>query len=333
MRPFVSVLLLLVGCCYCAADDPPMETVTTGLVNPCGVAVQPETGHVFVADSGAGRIIRIVDGQAQEVIVDFPRDMYGKGPQYAIGPLGLVFLDQHTLVVGGGGLPDGEDLVRVYTVPGPGADPLPADQMKLSLGLPADGAMLGEGNFYGVASSPEFLFVTANGDDAKGWIARARRTKNHLGKLERFLATKEAVHADAPTAVTISPRGELVVGQMGELDDATDALLSFYGPKTGALLLNLGTGLYDITSLAYHPISGNLYALDFAWAKPEHGGLFRLDEAASDRGTPRCAAVKIASLDKPTACTFSAAGELYITVIGSTDDATAQPGKLLKLKP
>ena len=79
-------------------DEAPQEiearTVLEGLDNPCGVTTQPETGDVLVSDSGAGRVIRVVDGQAQDVITDFPADIYGKGPMYNIGPLGLAFLSK-----------------------------------------------------------------------------------------------------------------------------------------------------------------------------------------------------------------------------------------------
>merc|ERR1711964_151596 len=106
-----------------------VETLLDGLNNPCGVAVQPETGAVFVADSGGHRVVRIVDGKTEEVIVGFPQDVYGKGPMYNIGPLGLAFIGQNTLVVGGGGKPDGEEMLRVYEVPAAGSDPLQANDM------------------------------------------------------------------------------------------------------------------------------------------------------------------------------------------------------------
>ena len=97
--------------------EPTVETVVEGLNVPCGVAIQPGTGHVFVADSAAGRVVRIVDGKIENVVVDFPIDKYGKGPTYPIGPLGLTFIDQNVLVVGGGGYPDAKDKLRVYNVP------------------------------------------------------------------------------------------------------------------------------------------------------------------------------------------------------------------------
>ena len=67
--------------------------------------------------------MRVVDGKLEDVIVDFPLDVYGKGPMYNMGPLGLAFLDRDTLVVGGGGLVDDNELLRVYKVPSAGSGP------------------------------------------------------------------------------------------------------------------------------------------------------------------------------------------------------------------
>src|SRR6188508_648234 len=92
--------------------------VIGGLSNPCGVAVQPGTGHVFISDSANGRVCRVVDGKLQDVITGSPKDLFGKGPKYDIGPLGLAFTaDGKSLIVGDGGYKDGEESVRVFPVP------------------------------------------------------------------------------------------------------------------------------------------------------------------------------------------------------------------------
>lgn len=327
--------------------DVKVETVLETLINPSGVAVQPETGVVFVSDSGAGRVIRVVDGKAQDVITDFPMDVYGEDPKYDIGPLGLLFLDKDTLVVGGGGNPDGEELVRVYTVPAAGEEAIKADNMKENIGpLIKTEEMAGEGNFYAVAANEAAIFVTCNGDDTKGWVARADRDIK-LGELTRFIATKETVDVDAPVGITISPDGHLVVGQMGEITTSKeetvlkDSLLSFYAASDGTPLLHLETGLFDITSLVYSPKTGQLYALDFAWMASKEGGLFRLDGEGAGKDQT-CKAVKQASLDKPTAMAFGPDGTLYITVFGTPGEVKEddkkrdaekkrKPGKLLKV--
>src|SRR5947208_3561479 len=100
------------------AQNVKVEEVVGGLSNPCGVAVQPGTGHVFITDSANGRVCRVNGGKLEDVITGSPKDVYGKGPFYDIGPLGLVFTsDGKSLVVGDGGYKDGEECIRVYSVP------------------------------------------------------------------------------------------------------------------------------------------------------------------------------------------------------------------------
>jgi hypothetical protein len=318
------------------AQEAKVETVVGGLSNPCGVAVQPETGHVFLSDSALGRVVRVVDGKLEDVITGFPKDVFGKGPFYDIGPLGLVFLDKNTLVVGDGGFKDGEECIRVYTVPEAGKPALNFDKdAKAKSGplAPAEG-LLGEGNLYGLAATKSAIYVTCNGDDTKGWVAKADLTGSKLGKLERYIATKEAVEVDAPVAITISERGEIVVGQFGENNKPHDSLLTFYSAKTGMKIMNLETGLYDITALAYSPKTKLLYATDFAWMAESEGGLFRLDAAQGNAATA-VKAVKVLPLDKPTAMAFAPDGTLYITVIGpkKADENAPKDGKLLKIAP
>jgi len=307
------------------------ETVLDDLDNPSGLAVQPETGHVFVSDSGAGRVIRVVDGKREEVIVGFPQDIYGKGPMYGIGPLGLAFLDRNTLVVGGGGKPDGEELLRVYEIPAAGQAALQADQMTNSYKITATEEIKGEGNFYALAATKQAVFATSNGDDTKGWINRLEiKQDGTLGEYKRFIATKEATEIDAPVAIAISPAGDVVVGQMGEISIPEDGLLTFYNAKTGKMLLNLDTGLYDITGLAYSP-QGQLYATDFAWMATKEGGLFQLVATNKD-GKQGIDAKKKLGLDKPSALAFGQNGELYVTVFGTADEGSdKKPGKLLKI--
>ncbi|MCA9225222.1 MAG: hypothetical protein KDA47_06405, partial [Planctomycetales bacterium] len=172
-RNLCAALAMVVACVWSVgvgAAEPTATTTLKGLNNPCGIAIQPETGVVFVSDSGAGKVVKLVDGKAVDVITDFPIDVYGKGPKYNIGPLGLAFIDQKTLVVGGGGLVDGEELLRIYEV---GDEAIKADKMVNSFKLEATDEIKGEGNFYGVAVTKEAVFVTCNGDDTKGWVGKA----------------------------------------------------------------------------------------------------------------------------------------------------------------
>jgi len=304
------------------------EVVLDGLKNPSGIAVQPETGVVFVSDSAAGRIVRVVEGNAQEVITGSSTDTYGKGPKYTIGPMGLAFLGQNRLVVADSGFPDGEEYLRVFEVPAAGEAAVAYDDCTKVGPITATDTIKAEGNFYAVAATEAALYVTCNGDDTKGWISKSDITGASFGELARFIASKEATEVDAPVAITISPRGELVVGQMGEITVPRDGLLTFYNAKDGKLLYNQPTGLHDITALAYSP-KGHLYALDFAWNDLSQGGLFRLD----NDGDGGVNAVKIKSLDKPTAMAFGSDGSLYITLIGLVEEGQeVGAGQLLRLK-
>lgn len=305
-----------------AQDGLKVDTILSELDNPCGIAIQPETGVVFISDSGASKIIKVVDGKAEPVITDFPVDVYGKGPKYNIGPLGLLFLDQNTLVVGGGGLVDGEELLRVYDLKDM-KEPLKADKMKSSYKLAASDDIKGEGNFYALAKTDDAIYVTCNGDDTKGWVSRALYKGADVSAYERYLETKTATEVDAPVGVTISPRGELVIGQMGEITVPNDSLLTFYDAASKTKLMNLKTSLHDITALAYSP-RGQLYALDFAWADTKQGGLFQILSDTKEAAKTK----KIVELDKPTAMVFDAEGALYVTVIGEE-----KKGKLLKVAP
>ena len=319
-----------------ARGETKADTVMGGLSNPSGLAIQPETGHVFVSDSAAGRIIRVVDGKAEEVVVGFPKDVYGKGPFYDIGPLGLAFLDKDTLIVGDGSFKDGEEYVRVFTVPATGKPALNFDKdAKAKLGpLPDKDGLKAEGNFYAIAVGKTAIYITSNGDDTKGWILKADVTGTKFGELTRSIATKEAVEVDAPVGITIGPEGDLVVGQMGEVNKPKDSLLTFYNAKSGKKVLNLETGLYDITGLAYSPKTKQLYALDFAWMSSGDGGLYRLDRTNAG-GKQGVKATKILALEKPTAMAFGKDGELYITVVGPKKDSENAPkeGALLKIAP
>ena len=315
------------------AQDAIPQVVTSGLSNPSGVAIQPETGHVFVADSGAGRVVRVIDGKIQAVITDFPTENSSTDPAYKIGPLGLLFLNKDTLVVGGGGLPSGEDSLSVFEVPGVGEGSINASAtFGKSHSLPTigkdDDEKSGLGNFYGLTAGSAGIFVTCDGGD-RGWVSLATVKENQITKFTRKIATKDFTDTDSPVAATTSPDGYIVIGQMGDTKNVPDSLLTFYsqgGPKLGVYR----TGLNDITGLAYGPRHGRLFALDYNFANPNQGGLFKLVDMKNET---QCESVLMSKLEKPTALAFTLTGDCYITLAGLAKPANGKPdGKLILIR-
>ena len=322
------------------AETKPAEPTTKLLIihldNPSGVTVHPTTGHVFVSSrQGIFRWAPITPNKVYLEIEGFPTDVYGKGPKYNIGPLGVSLWGTDRLIVPDGSQPDGDELVRIYKI----ADDLPAKPRKAAETEFALGPIKGnpeanykgEGNYYASVVWNDTIYVTANGDDTKGWIVGSKIVDGKPAELTGLIATKEATQVDAPVAITTTPDGSsLVVGQMGEVNVPGDSLLTYYD-KEGKLTKNLKTGLNDITGLAYSPKTGKLYATDFAWAEEikANGGLFEL-VIEGDEVKPK----KILSLDRPTALAFDKEGALYLTVFGTGKDTGEKPsGGLIRLEP
>lgn len=309
------------------------QVVVGGLKNPAGVAVQPKSDEVFIADSGAGQIVKLKDVpgayELLPVITGFPLDTYGKNPTYEIGPLSLAFLNKYTLVVGEGGLPDGQDVVRVYRVPHAGS--INASEMQQQLGpLRENAASEGvAGNFFGALATATDLFVTCNGADTNGWIAKAPLSDGEVGELVPFIRTRDVTGAARPAAITLGRQGQIVVSQMGELHTPNDSLLTVYDPKSGGLLMNVATQLHDVTGVAISPQSGRIYAVDFSWMAPEEGGLYRLD-LVKDGPETICKPTLLMSLDRPSALAFAPDGTLFITTFGS-HTAEAKGGLLVRI--
>lgn len=355
MRYLPKILVLL--CCFTlvsitaselSAQKVDVLLMVSNLENPTGIAINSETGHVFVATRFA--VYRYVpDPKTPGVHVEiagYPTDVYGKGDfasstKFHIGPLGLAFMDKDHLVVADGSRKDVDEVVRVYKVgskaPAAGVE---VDEKKALYTLgpmkPGDKTAAGaelvksEGNFYGLAVGAGGIWVTCNGDDTKGWIARSEIKDGKPGKLVATISTKEATSVDAPVAITFSLDGkQLLVGQMGEMNVKGDSLLTFYDPATGKMTKNYKTGLSDITGLAFSPKTKKLYATDFAWADQKEGGLFELT-ITGDKVTTK----KIVKLDKPGALAFDKDGNLYLAVFNTRkkgDNPDQSPGGLYRI--
>jgi len=346
---FVPALCLTALCALClqpaaAQDDKvKLKHLVSNLESPSGVAIQPKTGHVFIASRYG---IYRYDPAAHKVYLEinaYPTDVYGKGTyetqtKFDIGPLGVAFMNDDHLVVGDGSRPDGSEFVRIYKINAKPAEPdkyVKEDAAAYTLGpiKPGEKSAKGEGNFYGIAVGAGAIFATCNGDDTKGWVAKAEIKDGKPGTLELSIATKVQTGVDAPVPITFSPDGKLVIGQMGEMNKPGDSLLTIYDAKTGKLEKKYETGISDIAGLAYSPKTKKLYCTEFGWTDgvkkdpaEKIGGLYEL-VIDGDAVTKK----KIIALDHPAAIAFDEDGKLYVTLFGTKaadDKSEKSPGGL-----
>ncbi len=353
------LFLLFIGAPVASGQDPGVEVVVDGLTHPSAIAIQPGTGHVFVSDSGAGRVVRVVDGELEPVITGFDVAALDNELPYDAGPLGLAFLNQETLVVGEGGMPVGEDLLRIFEVPKSGESPITTDVLKKPdppktnrearslfppvapvpepLSLPSRANQPGLGDYYGILATEEAVYASTSGDAGRGWIARADRIRDGLTFFQRFIGTQTETKSSNPMAITRSPEGYLAIGLAGNADSTGDSKLAFYNEQ-GELLGSFPMGLNDVVGIAYGPKYGRLFAIDFDRQKPGGGGLYKIVATDDEVG---CKPVKIMDLASPTAMRFDSRGDLYVSLLGDSnstnDEGTGEPqgkkpaGQLLKI--
>lgn len=303
--------------------------ITDGLNNPTSVAIQPETGMIYVADSGNGQVVRVQDGKVEPMITDFPKETLGTTPAVNVGPLSIAFINKDNLIVASGGQPAGEDGLRQYAL-GPAAIKFDGS-IKPPLTLIADPLQSSpaEGNFFGLAVASNAIYVSSQGDQTKGWVNMASRSAgDNISSLTRHISTVEAVKVSTPLAVSVTPHGYLVVSNAGELGPAKDSVAAFYEPVSKKMLLKLDLGLSDVCAIAYSP-RRQMYVLDMAWGRPSEGGLYRIIEdksAASGLKTKM-----IAKLPHPTAMCFDSDGGLIVTLRGEIDDKGNTKGLLVRI--
>lgn len=305
-----------------------IDVILDGLSYPSGIAIQPETGTVFVSDSGKGQVVRMENGQPVPVLTDFPLTPLEFAPDIQLGPMGLLFSDRNTLWVASGRQPDGQIVVRVFKLPEDLAA-MKAEAAQVGMTFAAEETeSTAQPTLFSMATNPEALFATVISADGQGWIGRAPRADPPPTNIERFIELQSNAQSMRSAGITISPHGYLVIGTLGTLDEPSDGQIVFFDPVSKKMLLRLESGLHDISAVGYSPRK-QMYALDLALAKPEEGGLFRIIADAKDPSG--MSTKKIADFEHPTAMVFDSDGGLYVTVAGLADESGTRPGKLLKV--
>ena len=326
MRPLVSLILLALAPTLTNGQETTPELIVKGLKNPTSVAIQPKTGHVFVADSGHLKVIRVIDGKSEDVITDFPDGIYQNGKSYPAGPLAITFLDQNTLVVSSEPAPPSKPQLQLFNVPAAGADPIQSSDATSQMNLPDDKTPPNLGGFYDILKTTSAIFVPCQVSEQKGWIAKADLATGQLTNFNLAFPTQGVADAQIPFAAAMSPEGFLAVAQVGKPQSDTNSQLTFYDNQ-GKFLQSFNTQLTGVIGLAYGPQRGRLFVVDFNAKDDSMGGLYKI---VAD-GKEACKSILIAELEKPTSLAFATNGDLYVTIFGGGTGEGEQPsGSLIK---
>jgi DNA-binding beta-propeller fold protein YncE len=337
----------IAGICACflaaaafAAENVGVETVLSGLNEPNGLAIRPsgagEAYEVFVAESGARRIIRLASdrpNESAEVITEFPAATTGSEGN----PICLYFLDRDRLVAAVDGHPPE---VRVYELADT-ADPLSANDWKQRIAPEAseEDAQFANSQFVGFTRTRandavgDMLLVAIRRKDRASGLWRIPIRADTLSTMTPIEKQQDSRFASLPTALAVSDQGHMVVAAIGP-SRVTESELAFHHPVSGQIVMRLRTEMGKIVALAYSPGSDNLYGIGTARNAPGLGGVYRLDDSAqvTDFSSSRhVAVVKVADVERPAALAFAPDGALYVTASGKPEDGESNRGVLMKL--
>ena len=309
------------------------EVIAENLNLPFSVAIQPETGFVFVAESGAGRIISVQEGKPSPVIQGFPIGKLEMGAEpkqpiaFPIGPSALQFETKSRVLVGSAGLGRDQESVFLFDISKAKADAPIKLEDAISRRKLNDKPKEMEWGFTDLAVVGEYAYLNCfKGDPEVTWIARTTIRKDNLVLFRRFAHAKFDQKVGRPMALEASPEGHVLAGFMGQVGEQGDSSLWFIETNHGDRLIDYPLGpIRDVIDFAYRADGNTLFALDHDFSDPDSGGLFQLVTNTDGTG---CKAIKLLDLKSPTSMAFGPKGNLYVTLAGKTDAAS---GKLIKI--
>lgn len=308
------------------------STLRSGLDNPWGISVRPARSavgqfEVFVAESGAGRILRFLSGDSstsEPVIEGFETAVADDTHSLQLGPVALAFITRNKLAVT---LAHRQE-ARVYVIPNEAKPMSFEDYDHLAVSLATSSEPTGSG-IHAIAATDTVAYLATDADSPKTRLLQAEIGANRLKRLVPLVKSNESQPRPfSALEVTPSDRPSFVVVAQSNLDtEPSTSELVFISPDRGKEVLCLETELSDVSALAYSP-SGNLYAVNCNWEGPGQGGIYRLDDARSE-GRQYCRAVRIASADRPVALAFASNTELFVTCLGPNDQESS--GSVLRI--
>jgi len=314
------------------------KVVVGDLDQPSAVATHPDTDHVFVAESGRGRILRITNGVASEVITELAVDPEASP---ARGPRGLLFLDAQTLVVAGMCAAEQPTALLLFRLPPAGSPPLTVrDAVRIEAA--SDTTPPPREDVGSLLLTRGGILAGTSGPNGQGWILRAetkptedKKAVPELGVLQRFLDVGKATGVAGPVCLAVSPRGELVVGQAGQPGEGQETRGTLFRASDQKRLLSLPAGLQDLVGLCYSSAQSTaaaplLYAIERGTGQPEQAGLYRLD-AAFRKGTQAIQATRVLALDRPSSITSGPDQGFFVTTLGGDNSEAGKSGRLLQL--
>jgi hypothetical protein len=323
----VAVALLINGAHGVTAlqtiDDslPRLDSVCQGLDYPTAITLHPLAHYPIVANSGAGTVIAVVDGQVHELIRGFPVEKTAVDDHGVSGPTCLATLtasgDTHLLVVGTSGEGRGVDHVSAFVLIGKSSvsleNPLDADGELFGRTLNTSGEYPALGDFRGIASFGETVWFTTRGEDSAGWIGEFEMAGGSAGKCRRFFKTATPEKPSVATAIGFSPDGLLVVASHAAGAVGNDSLLRFYEIEEGQLCATFATDLVDVVAIGWSPHDRNLYALASGGDAPDPSGLYRITARNNQR---QCHVEKVLEIAHPAGMCFADDGRLWVTSHG-----------------